>query len=91
MDSTTLVVPLGALALGLIFGATVQRSHFCRMGGISDAVLFGSFRRLRVWALAIAVALLGSQALDSGRGWSISAPPPTGSRACSGSAPCWAG
>ena len=34
------------------------------MGCVSDAVLFGSLRRLRVWALAIAVALLGSQALD---------------------------
>ena len=64
MDSTTFVVPLGALTLGLIFGATVQHSHFCSMGGISDAVLFGSFRRLRIWALAIAVALLGSQALQ---------------------------
>ena len=34
------------------------------MGSISDAVLFGSFRRLRVWALALAVALVGTWLLD---------------------------
>ncbi len=65
-DAAVLAVPLGAVALGGLFGATVQRSHFCSMGGISDAVLFGSFRRLRIWALAIAVALLASQALEFG-------------------------
>ena len=54
----------GAFLIGLTFGAVVQRSHFCTMGCISDAVLFGSLRRLRVWALAIAVALAGSQVLD---------------------------
>ena len=53
-----------ALLIGIAFGALVQRSHFCTMGCISDAVLFGSYRRLRVWALAIAVAVVGSQALD---------------------------
>ena len=59
------LVPLGALVIGSVFGATVQQSHFCSMGGISDAVLFGSFRRLRIWALAIAVALLSSQTLHA--------------------------
>ena len=44
------------LLIGLAFGATLQRSHFCTMGCVSDAVLFGSLRRLRVWALAIAIA-----------------------------------
>ena len=45
--------------------SVLQRSHFCTMGCVSDAVLFGSLRRLRVWALAVAVALVGSQALDA--------------------------
>lgn len=57
-------VPLGAFLLGVVFGVVAQRSHFCTMGCLSDAFLFGSLRRLRVWALALAVALLGSQALD---------------------------
>lgn len=56
-------VALGGLILGAVFGGVVQGSHFCTMGCISDAVLFGSLRRLRVWALAVAIALLGSQAL----------------------------
>jgi uncharacterized membrane protein YedE/YeeE len=55
---------VGALALGAVFGALVQRSHFCTMGCISDAVLFGSWRRAKVWALAIAVALLGTSAVE---------------------------
>jgi uncharacterized membrane protein YedE/YeeE len=63
VDAATMVA-LAVLAIGAVFGAVVQRSHFCTMGSVSDAVLFGSFRRLRVWALAIATALLGSQALD---------------------------
>src|SRR3954463_3853016 len=56
-----------ALLIGIASGALVQRSHFCTMGCISDAVLFGSYRRLRVWALAIAVAVAGSQTLDRTR------------------------
>ena len=63
-DAPSLTLWPWALLIGLAFGATLQRSHFCTMGCISDAVLFGSLRRLRVWALAVAVALLGSQAID---------------------------
>lgn len=62
------LVPLGGLLIGLVFGATAQLSHFCTMGCVSDVVLFGSFRRARVWALALAVALAGSQALEL-MGW----------------------
>jgi uncharacterized membrane protein YedE/YeeE len=58
-----LVLTVGGLLLGLAAGAVLQRSHFCTMGCISDAVLFGSLRRLRIWALALVVALVGSQAL----------------------------
>jgi uncharacterized membrane protein YedE/YeeE len=49
--------------LGAAFGVLVQRSHFCTMGAVSDFVLFQSRRRLRVWALAIATALLLTQLL----------------------------
>ena len=54
---------MAGLVLGAAFGAVVRRSHFCTMGAVSDLVLFGSRRRLRVWALAIATALGGTQAL----------------------------
>jgi len=52
-------------ALGLIFGAAVQRSNYCTMGAISDTVLMGDTRRLRAGLLSVAVALIGSQLLDA--------------------------
>jgi len=54
--------------LGAAFGATVQRTGFCTMGALADAVLFGDGRRLRAWLLAIAIALLGSALLQLA-GW----------------------
>ncbi len=48
-----------AFALGLLLGWVVQRSHFCTMGAISDALLMRDATRLRQWALALAVAMLG--------------------------------
>ena len=58
----TLVAALG-FALGIVFGATAQRANFCTMGAISDMVFMGDLNRFRAWMLAIAVAMLGSQAL----------------------------
>jgi uncharacterized membrane protein YedE/YeeE len=62
--------PVGALVallgfgLGLAFGATAQRTNFCTMGAISDMMFMGDLTRFRSWMLAIAVAVLGSQALQ---------------------------
>ncbi len=58
----TLVSLLGLLT-GVLFGATAQRTNFCTMGAISDMVNFQDHRRFRAWLLAIAVAMVGSQAL----------------------------
>lgn len=66
MGSLFAIVAL--LCLGLVAGLLLQRTHFCTMGCVSDAVLFGSLRRLRIWALALAAAMGGSQLLDS-LGW----------------------
>jgi uncharacterized membrane protein YedE/YeeE len=60
----TLVSILG-LGLGLILGFTVQRTNFCTMGALSDVVFMGDWNRMRSWLLAIAVAILGSQALQA--------------------------
>ncbi|MGV6850938.1 MAG: YeeE/YedE family protein [bacterium] len=49
----------GALLGGLI-GVVAQRTNFCTMGAISDAVFMGDLGRLRAWALAIAVAIIGT-------------------------------
>ena len=57
-----------ALALGLAFGAIAQRSHFCTMGALADVVNMGDWSRLRMWVLAIGVAMLGFNAMV-GLGW----------------------
>ena len=64
---TTLVALLG-FAAGLVFGATSQRTNFCTMGSVSDVVNMGSWARMRMWLLAIAVAILGTGVLQS-LGW----------------------
>ena len=54
-----LTVLAAAGLISFIFGWVLHRTHFCTMGAVSDAVIMGSFDRLRQWALAIAVAVLG--------------------------------
>jgi len=54
---------IAGLLIGALFGATVQRTHYCLMGALADLALFGSRRRLRSWLLAVAVALAGTQLL----------------------------
>lgn len=63
-SQATLVLWSG-LILGAIFGALMQRTHFCTMGAIADAVNFGSWGRARMFALALGVAILGTQALSA--------------------------
>jgi hypothetical protein len=53
----------GAFVLAFIFGAVGNKTNFCTMGAVSDWVNMGDTNRMRMWLLAIAVALLGSSAL----------------------------
>jgi len=55
----------GAFALAFIFGAVGNKTNFCTMGAVSDWVNMGDTRRMRMWLLAMAVALLGSTALEA--------------------------
>ena len=59
-----LVAGLGC-GLGLVLGFTAQRTNFCTMGALSDVVFMDDWNRLRAWMLAIAVAMIGSQALQA--------------------------
>ena len=61
---TTLVAAL-AFALAFVFGAVAHRVSFCTMGSITDIVNFGDWRRMRMWLLAIAVAIAGTAALQA--------------------------
>ena len=62
---TSALVTGSAFALAFVFGAVAQRVSFCTMGAISDIVAFGDWSRMRMWLLAIAVAIVGTVALQS--------------------------
>lgn len=57
-----------AFALAVAFGAVAQRTHFCTMGAVADIVNMGDWTRMRMWALAIGVAMLGFNAMVA-LGW----------------------
>lgn len=48
-----------AFVLAVAFGAIAQRTHFCTMGAVADIVNFGSWARMRMWVLAMGVAVIG--------------------------------
>ena len=60
--STTSILFL-AFGLGATFGALSQKTHFCTMGAVADIINMEDWSRMRMWLLAIAVAVLGSAAL----------------------------
>ena len=53
-----------AFAVGAVFGLVANRTSFCTMGAVSDIVTMGDWTRMRMWAMAIAVAILGTTALQ---------------------------
>jgi uncharacterized protein len=61
LDSASLATRVlwASFAISALFGAITQRTHFCTMGAVADVVNMGDWTRARMWALAIAVAMLG--------------------------------
>ena len=47
------------LAVAIAFGALAQRTNFCTMGAISDIYNMRSWVRMRMWGMAIGVAMIG--------------------------------
>src|SRR5215475_607689 len=62
------VVAWGAFALAFVFGFVGNKTNFCTMGAVSDIVNMGDWNRMRMWLLAIAVAIAGASALQLA-GW----------------------
>lgn len=58
----------GAFVLTMLFGAIAQHTRFCTMGAIADVVNMDDWTRMRMWVLAIAVAVIGFNAMV-GIGW----------------------
>lgn len=54
-----------AFAVAFVFGAIGQKTHFCTMGAVSDIVNMGDWSRMRMWLLAIGIAILGAGALHA--------------------------
>jgi hypothetical protein len=62
INPATLVV-WGGFVLAFIFGAVANKTNFCTMGAISDVVNMEHWGRMRMWLLAIAVAMIGANLL----------------------------
>jgi hypothetical protein len=63
-NNASLVLALGGLLIGAVFGAVVYRTNYCAMGSLSDIHNFGDYRRFRAWVLAAATALIGARLLN---------------------------
>ena len=54
----------GAFILSFVFGAVASKTNFCTMGAVSDVVNMGDWNRMRMWLLAIGIAILGTAGLQ---------------------------
>lgn len=59
------IVLWAGLAIGLAFGICGQITGFCLMRGLTGWWVEGDGRKIRAFALALTVAVLGAQALDA--------------------------
>jgi len=59
------LVAWSAFGLAFVFGAVANRVDFCTMGAVTDIVVSRDWRRMRMWLLAIAVAIAGATWLEA--------------------------
>ena len=57
-----------SFVLAVAFGAIAQRTHFCTMGAVADIVNMGDWTRMRMWLMAMGVAMIGFNAMVA-LGW----------------------
>ena len=55
-------------ALSVLFGAVTQRTQFCTMGALADIVNIGDWTRMRMWVMAMGVAIIGFNSMVA-LGW----------------------
>ncbi|WP_323785872.1 YeeE/YedE family protein [Thalassovita sp.] len=60
-----IAIALVGLVGGVLLGLAARLGRFCTMGAIEDLLYGGSDRRMRMWILAIGVAVLGGFGLSS--------------------------
>ena len=59
LKALSTLVLWASFGLAVLFGAITQRTHFCTMGAVSDIVNMGDWTRMRMWVMAMGVAMLG--------------------------------
>ncbi|MEW6767937.1 MAG: YeeE/YedE family protein [Pseudomonadota bacterium] len=57
---------LCGLTIGIAAGFAVRHARLCSFGAIEDALVGGDSRRLRIFGLALGIAIIGTQALVLG-------------------------
>ena len=57
-----------AFLLAAAFGAIAQRTQFCTMGAVADIVSMGDWSRMRMWIMAMGVAMIGFNTMAA-LGW----------------------
>jgi uncharacterized protein len=63
MKAVATLVLWAAFGLSAVFGAIAQRTHFCTMGAVADIVTIGDWARMRMWIMAMGVAIIGFNAM----------------------------
>jgi uncharacterized membrane protein YedE/YeeE len=61
--SAAVIAALIGLAVGVACGFAVRHARLCTFGAIEDALIGHDYRRAKIFALTLAIALLGTQAL----------------------------
>jgi uncharacterized membrane protein YedE/YeeE len=59
MKAVATLVLWATFGLSVVFGAITQRTHFCTMGAVADIVNMGDWARMRMWIMAMGVAMIG--------------------------------
>lgn len=62
------LVAFGGFLIAFVLGAISARTQFCTLGAVSDIVNMGEWTRMRMWVLAMAVAIAGAQGMAAA-GW----------------------
>ena len=68
LKALSTLVLWASFGLSVLFGAITQRTHFCTMGAVSDIVNMGDWARMRMWVMAMGVAMVGFNAMVA-LGW----------------------
>ncbi len=71
-ENLPIVLSVGALLIGLVFGVVAQRSSFCTVAALSNWVLLRDYRQVHAYLAALGVALLGTGLLEWGEWVAIS-------------------